>query len=216
MSPMLSPQGVADRFGVDRRSVYRWLEAGQLRGLRVGGLWRIAESDLAAFVVPTAPRRRADVDHVAAFSANAKTFTRWAHEIHDAAIAAATCAGERDPAPLVAVMAAADTLLDALGDWQTPLALYVHTTCADWILLTEGSMLAVDRQVFADFLTVPENQFPILEIWQGTEDWTEVDADMARAADIIGSIVAGYYGGRLVVEDAELWQERQAFYGVTA
>lgn len=60
---------------------------------------------------------------------------------------------------------AASELVVTLRAWRRPLALYVHTKGADWILLPDGSMLTVTPQVFADFLYANANELPVLEIW---------------------------------------------------
>lgn len=62
MIPTLyTPEEVAERLKVTRRSVYTWLQAGKLRGLRAGDQWRVAEADLMAFLqrgqAPKAKRR---------------------------------------------------------------------------------------------------------------------------------------------------------------
>ena len=108
MGKFLTPEDVAARLQVSPLTVRRWLRAGSLRGTKAGRQWRIREDALEQFTV----------DHVASFDENAQTFTRWAQEIHDAALAAALCAGERDLLRLSAISNAADTLLDALGDWN--------------------------------------------------------------------------------------------------
>jgi excisionase family DNA binding protein len=41
---------VADRLGVATRTVRRWIKAGELVVHRIGGVVRIAESDLRAFL----------------------------------------------------------------------------------------------------------------------------------------------------------------------
>lgn len=41
---------VAERFRVSTRTVRRWIKAGDLIAYRVGGLVRVAESDLRAFL----------------------------------------------------------------------------------------------------------------------------------------------------------------------
>jgi excisionase family DNA binding protein len=45
-----TPEEIAERLKVTRRSVYTWLLSGQLRGLRAGDKWRVAEPDLTAFL----------------------------------------------------------------------------------------------------------------------------------------------------------------------
>lgn len=44
--PLLSTAEFAQRVGVSRRTVYRWMEKGYLRPLRWGGEWRLRESDM--------------------------------------------------------------------------------------------------------------------------------------------------------------------------
>ena len=45
-----TPEEVASQLRVGRRTVYGWLSRGELRGTRVGHLWRITEADLRAFL----------------------------------------------------------------------------------------------------------------------------------------------------------------------
>jgi excisionase family DNA binding protein len=47
---LYTPEQVAEKIQVTRRSVYAWLTTGKLRGLRAGDTWRIAEADLMAFL----------------------------------------------------------------------------------------------------------------------------------------------------------------------
>jgi excisionase family DNA binding protein len=47
---LYTPEEVAEKLKVTRRSVYEWLLRGRLRGLRAGDTWRIAEQDLMAFL----------------------------------------------------------------------------------------------------------------------------------------------------------------------
>ena len=47
---MYSPEQVAEKLQVTRRSVYEWLLKGKLRGLRAGDTWRITEADVMAFL----------------------------------------------------------------------------------------------------------------------------------------------------------------------
>jgi excisionase family DNA binding protein len=51
-----TPEEVADRLKVSRRSVYEWLRSGKLRGLRAGQYWRVAEPDIVAFLEGDAPK----------------------------------------------------------------------------------------------------------------------------------------------------------------
>ncbi|HEX4133310.1 MAG TPA: helix-turn-helix domain-containing protein [Bryobacteraceae bacterium] len=52
---LYTPEEVATKLKVERRSVYRWLLSGKLRGLRAGDTWRIAEQDLMAFLQSRGP-----------------------------------------------------------------------------------------------------------------------------------------------------------------
>ncbi len=46
----LSPDDVAHKLNVKPLTVRRWLKSGKLKGLKVGRLWRIRESELEAFL----------------------------------------------------------------------------------------------------------------------------------------------------------------------
>ena len=46
----LTPQEVADLLKVTRRTVYRWIESGELPVIRFGSAYRITDSDLEAFI----------------------------------------------------------------------------------------------------------------------------------------------------------------------
>lgn len=61
----LSPEDVAERVGVSRRTVYRALNAGHLEGRRAGARWRVPSSALSVWPppdaradTPTTPARR--------------------------------------------------------------------------------------------------------------------------------------------------------------
>jgi len=41
---------VADRLRVTEQVVYKWLQAGKLKGIKVGRHWRVRESDLERFL----------------------------------------------------------------------------------------------------------------------------------------------------------------------
>ena len=45
-----TPEQVADRLQVSVWTVRRWLKSGELPGIRFGGVWRVSEADLAAFI----------------------------------------------------------------------------------------------------------------------------------------------------------------------
>lgn len=47
----LSKAEVAERFGVARRTVQRWIAEHQLPAIRIGGVLRISEADLRAFAL---------------------------------------------------------------------------------------------------------------------------------------------------------------------
>ena len=47
---LYTPEQVAEKLQATRRTVYRWLVSGALRGMRAGEGWRIAEADLMAFL----------------------------------------------------------------------------------------------------------------------------------------------------------------------
>lgn len=51
---LLTPEEVARRLRVTRRTIYAWLKIGRLRGLRAGKGWRIRSEDLEAFLMPPA------------------------------------------------------------------------------------------------------------------------------------------------------------------
>ena len=46
----LTPQEVADLLKLTRRTVYRWIESGELPVIRFGSAYRITESDLRDFI----------------------------------------------------------------------------------------------------------------------------------------------------------------------
>lgn len=43
---LLTPQQVADYLQVDFRTVYSLLRSGKLKGVKIGRVWRISESEL--------------------------------------------------------------------------------------------------------------------------------------------------------------------------
>ena len=47
---LYTPEEIAEKLKATRRTVYRWLVSGTLRGMRAGDGWRIAEADLMAFL----------------------------------------------------------------------------------------------------------------------------------------------------------------------
>jgi len=55
----LTPQDIADELQVSIYTVMRWLDSGQLRGLKLGAkMWRIEVEDLEDFKEKRANRRR--------------------------------------------------------------------------------------------------------------------------------------------------------------
>jgi excisionase family DNA binding protein len=46
----LSPADVAKKLNIIPLTVRRWLKSGKLKGLKVGSLWRVRESDLIIFL----------------------------------------------------------------------------------------------------------------------------------------------------------------------
>ena len=47
---LVSPEAIARHLRVTRRTVYRWIEAGELRAYKAGKHWRISEQDLEDFL----------------------------------------------------------------------------------------------------------------------------------------------------------------------
>lgn len=50
MNALLTPDEVASRLRLSRRTVIVWLERGRLRGVKVGNRWRVREEDLTDVV----------------------------------------------------------------------------------------------------------------------------------------------------------------------
>jgi excisionase family DNA binding protein len=57
---LLTPKQVAEVLQVKERTVIVYLQRGELAGIKVGNLWRIAEGDLDAFIQS---RKRKGGDH---------------------------------------------------------------------------------------------------------------------------------------------------------
>jgi excisionase family DNA binding protein len=53
MDKLLTPEQVAERLVVTPRVVKEWLRQGKLKGVKVGKMWRVYESDLEAFLRPS-------------------------------------------------------------------------------------------------------------------------------------------------------------------
>jgi|SRR5690606_5340976 len=47
---LLTAEQVAERLQVREETVYDWLKAGRLRGVKLGRIWRVREADLEAFI----------------------------------------------------------------------------------------------------------------------------------------------------------------------
>jgi excisionase family DNA binding protein len=47
---IFTPEEVAERLTIKTKTVKDWLRAGKLKGVKVGRLWRVRESDLEAFL----------------------------------------------------------------------------------------------------------------------------------------------------------------------
>ena len=47
---LMTPKQAAERLIVSEKTVKDWLRAGTLKGIKVGRLWRIRESDLQEFL----------------------------------------------------------------------------------------------------------------------------------------------------------------------
>lgn len=50
MQKVFSPENIADGLAVSRKTVYLWLQTGQLVGFKVGKLWRITREELENFL----------------------------------------------------------------------------------------------------------------------------------------------------------------------
>ncbi|HUT61670.1 MAG TPA: Clp protease N-terminal domain-containing protein [Phycisphaerae bacterium] len=88
------PEWVADKLGIDRNTVYRYLRNGTLVGLRLGRKWLISESQLAEFLASqsrrqTARRRRESVSLSRTIARLAADYTDEAREVIQAAHEAA-------------------------------------------------------------------------------------------------------------------------------
>ena len=61
LTPLYTPQEVADLWKVTRRTVYEWIKTGKIKACKIGDTVRISESELLAFIRPVAqeqPRQR--------------------------------------------------------------------------------------------------------------------------------------------------------------
>jgi excisionase family DNA binding protein len=47
---VFTPEEVAERLSVSTKTIKDWLRTGKLKGVKVGRLWRVRESELEAFL----------------------------------------------------------------------------------------------------------------------------------------------------------------------
>ncbi len=47
---LLTPEEAAERMAVSPKTLRDWLRSGELRGVKVGKLWRVRPADLEAFI----------------------------------------------------------------------------------------------------------------------------------------------------------------------
>lgn len=47
---LYTPQEVAEKLKVPRKTVYAWLQQGKLKGVKAGDLWRVTQSALDKFL----------------------------------------------------------------------------------------------------------------------------------------------------------------------
>jgi excisionase family DNA binding protein len=57
---LFAPEEIAEHLKVTRRTVYRWIESGELRACKAGKHWRVREPDLEAFLLWNTPAGVAD------------------------------------------------------------------------------------------------------------------------------------------------------------
>ena len=50
MKKIFTPEEIADELSVTRKSIYVWLQKGELKGFKVGKLWRVTREDLEMFL----------------------------------------------------------------------------------------------------------------------------------------------------------------------
>jgi excisionase family DNA binding protein len=60
---LYSPEEIAERLKVSRRSVYHWLNSGKLAGLKAGQYWRVTEEDLIGFMKQEKPTPKGGQHH---------------------------------------------------------------------------------------------------------------------------------------------------------
>ena len=50
MQIIYTPEEIADKLKASRRTVYRWIEKGELKAFKAGKMWRITREDLEEFL----------------------------------------------------------------------------------------------------------------------------------------------------------------------
>lgn len=55
MQTIYTPEEIADKLKASRRTVYRWIEKGDLKAFKAGKMWRITREDLEEFLGRSIP-----------------------------------------------------------------------------------------------------------------------------------------------------------------
>jgi excisionase family DNA binding protein len=110
---LLTPREAAARLNVDIRSIHNWIRSGRLRAVRLAGIWRIDETDLASALAGlpanTGPLPQAEDREDAA--------TRFAREVDSYVRAVRQIRAAAQPLAVQTIIGPADDLLQALEDW---------------------------------------------------------------------------------------------------
>jgi len=61
MEDLLTVEQAAAKLQIAPKTLKDWLRAGRIKGVRLGKLWRLKESDLEAFINKSADEDRADI-----------------------------------------------------------------------------------------------------------------------------------------------------------
>lgn len=110
---LLTPREAAARLSVDVRSIHKWIRSGRLRAVRLAGIWRIDETDLAPALAGapataiSVPQVGEQDDAASRLARDVDSYVRWVRQIKAAA----------QPLPAQAISEAADDLLQALEAW---------------------------------------------------------------------------------------------------
>jgi len=110
---LLTPREAAARLNVDIKSIHKWIRSGRLRAVRLAGIWRIDETDLAPALAgaPAAaaaePQAEEQDDAASRLAREVDSYVRWVRQIKATA----------QPLPARAITQAADDLLQALEAW---------------------------------------------------------------------------------------------------